>query len=333
MQPASRFNGFKSVMTTSNSNFDVVTGAFGFTGRHIAQRLLDSGRSVRTLTGRPHFRGTVADPFQGQVDAVPFNFDNPGALADSLRDVDTLYNTYWVRFSSGDVTFDRAVENSRALVSAAREAGVRRMVHVSITNPSVDSPLPYFRGKGLVEQAVRESGLSYAIVRPALLFGEGDILLNNIAWALRRFPLFPEAGDGGYQAQPVYVGDLAALAVAASGEREDTTIDAVGPETYTFDELVHLLARSVGSRARIVHLPTPLALSLARLVGYFVHDVVLTREEIAGLSANLLVSSEAPRAATRLSEWLEQHSHELGTVYASELDRHYRRRQRGLLGN
>ena len=320
-------------MSTSNTKLDVVTGAFGFTGRHIAQRLLEEGRSVRTLTGRPHLRGTAADPFGGQVDAVPFNFDSPEVLADSLSGAETLYNTYWVRFSSGDVSFDKAVENSRALVRAAREAGVRRLVHVSITNPSSQSPLPYFRGKGLVEQAVRESGLSYAIVRPALLFGEGDILLNNIAWALRRFPVFPEAGDGQYQAQPVFVGDLAELAVAAASEQDNITIDAVGPETYTFDDLVHLLARSVGSKARIIHVPTPLALSMARLVGYFVHDVVLTGEEVKGLAANLLVSAEPPRATTRLSEWLGHHSHELGTAYASELDRHYRRRRRGLLGN
>ena len=186
---------------------DVVTGAFGFTGRHIAQRLLESGRSVRTLTGRPHLKGTAADPFRGQVEAVPFNFDRRApALVDALDGVDTLYNTYWVRFASGEVTFDKAVQNSQALVQAARAAGVRRLVHVSITNPATESPLPYFRGKGLVEQAIRESGLSYAIVRPALLFGDGDILLNNIAWALRRFPVFPEAGDGQYQAQPVFVG-------------------------------------------------------------------------------------------------------------------------------
>ena len=312
---------------------DVVTGAFGFTGRHIAQRLLESGRSVRTLTGRPHLKGTAADPFRGQVEAVPFNFDSGPALVDALDGVDTLYNTYWVRFASGEVTFDKAVQNSQALVQAARDAGVRRLVHVSITNPATESPLPYFRGKGLVEQAIRESGLSYAIVRPALLFGDGDILLNNIAWALRRFPVFPEAGDGQYQAQPVFVGDLAELAVTAAGEEENMTIDAVGPETYSFDDLVHLLARSVGSKARIVHLPAPLALTMARLVGYFVHDVVLTREEIVGLSANLLVSGEAPRAATRFSEWVEEHGHELGLGYASELDRHYRRRQRGLLGN
>ena len=290
-------------------------------------------KSVRTLTGRPQVQGSDGDPFGGRVEALPFNFDRPDALAESLEGVDTLYNTYWVRFASGAVTFDLAVENSKALVRAAEEAGVRRLVHVSITNPSSDSRLAYFRGKALVEQAIRESELSHAIIRPALVFGEGDILLNNIAWALRRFPVFPVPGDGHYQAQPVYVGDLADLAVAAGGERDNLTMDAVGPETYTFDELVLLLERRVGSRARLAHMHPSLALSLSRLVGYFVRDVVLTREEIAGLAANLLVSTEPPQATTRFSEWLESHGDSLGADYASELDRHYRVRPRGLLGN
>ena len=320
-------------MSNQTTPPDVVTGAFGFTGRYIAQRLLDSGRQVVTLTGRPQLKDTAADPFRGQVGVLPFNFDRPAALAESLRGVHTLYNTYWVRFASGAVTFDRAVENSRVLVNAAVEAGVQRLVHVSITNPSAESPLPYFRGKALVEQAIQESGLSYGIVRPALVFGLGDILLNNIAWALRRFPVFPVAGHGQYSAQPVYVGDLAEMALAAGTGRENTITDAVGPETYTFDELVLMVERCVGSRARIAHFPPRVVLSLSRAVGWLVRDVVVTREEIDGLSANLLVSGEPPSAPTSFRSWLEEHGNRLGVAYASEMDRHYRIPTRGLLGN
>ena len=321
------------VSHSDNTGLAVVTGAFGFTGRHIAQKLLDSGKAVRTLTGRPHLYGTVQDPFHGKVEAVPLNFRDSVLLAKSLEGVDALYNTYWVRFSSGEVTFDQAVENSRILVNAAVEAGVKRLVHISITNPSEDSNLPYFRGKALVERAIRESNLSHAIIRPALVFGEGDILLNNIAWALRRFPFFPVAGDGHYSAQPVYVGDLADLSVSSTESPDNMTVDAVGPETYTFDELVYLLEQSVGSRAKIAHMPLTLALSLSRIVGYFVRDIVLTREEIDGLAGNLLVSAEPPRGATKLSDWLADHGSFLGQNYASELDRHYRTHGRGLLGN
>lgn len=306
--------------------FDVVTGAFGYTGRQIARRLLDLGRVAVTLTGRPAADIAAIDPFDGRVAAMPFNFDQPELLTESLRGANTLYNTYWVRFDAGDVTFDRAVANSRILFQAAAAAGVRRLVHISITNPDAHSPLPYFRGKGLVEQAVQESGLSYAIIRPALVFGEGDILLNNIAWLLRRFPVFAVAGDGQYRAQPVYVADLAALATAAGPGTDDVIVDAVGPETYTFNELVRLVAASMGRTARIVHLPPGAVLLLARLLGLLVRDVALTKEEIAGLSANLLTSDAPPQCPTRLSKWLAENGSKLGAAYASELGRHYRGR-------
>lgn len=307
--------------------FDVVTGAFGYTGRYIARQLLDVGRrSVRTLTGRPAAAIAAVDPFDGRVSALPFNFDRPELLTESLRGADTLYNTYWVRFDAGDITFDRAVANSRILFRAAAAAGVRRLVHLSITNPDAHSPLPYFRGKGLVEQALVESGLSHAIIRPALVFGEGDILLNNIAWLLRRFPVFAVAGDGQYQAQPVYVADLAALAVAAGPGTDNAVVDAIGPETYTFDQLVRLIAGNIGRPARIVHLPPGWVLLLARLLGLLLRDVALTKEEIAGLAANLLTSADPPQCPTRLSDWLTENGNNLGRAYASELGRHYRGR-------
>ena len=313
----------------TTAGLDAVTGAFGYTGRYIAQRLLANRRAVRTLTGRPVVPGgpdDPHDPYNGRVAVHPFNFHRPDALVESLRGVDTLYNTYWVRFDGGNVTFDQAVENSRILIGAAKEAGVRRLVHISITNPDANSPLPYFRGKGLVEQALRDSGLSWAIIRPALVFGEGDILLNNIAWLLRRFPAFAVAGNGQYLAQPVYVGDLAELAVAAGPGQEPLVADAVGPETYTFDDLVRLVAGSMGRRARIIHLPPALVMALSRLFGLLVRDVVLTREEIAGLAANLLTSAEPPRCPTALSHWLAENGSKLGAAYASELARHYRGR-------
>ena len=320
------YNNDSDAAVDANAGLNLVTGAFGYTGRYIARRLLEMGQPVRTLTGRAVAGDAVGDPFGGRVEAFPFNFDRPEALVESLRGVDTLYNTYWVRFSSGPVTFDRAVENSRTLIRAAELAGVRRLVHISITNPSADSPLPYFRGKGLVEQAIRESGLSYAIIRPALIFGRGDVLLNNIAWLLRRFPVFAVAGSGQYLVQPVDVADLAEMAVAAGPGRDNAIADAVGPETYTFDELVRLVAATVGRQARIIHVAPSMALLLSRLLGLLVRDVVLTREEIDGLAANLLTSAGPPQCPTRLSHWLAENGRDLGAAYASELGRHYRGR-------
>jgi uncharacterized protein YbjT (DUF2867 family) len=299
---------------------NVVTGAFGYTGRYIAQRLLAEGQEVRTLTGHPE----RVDPFQDQVSVAPLNFDRPAELAAILRGSTTLYNTYWVRFPRGEVTYQRAVENTQTLVNAAREAEVRRLVHISVTNPSEDSPLAYFRGKAAAERAVAESGISYAIVRPSLLFGGDDILVNNIAWLLRHFPVFAVPGSGEYRVQPVFVEDVAAIAMDAGRAEGNVILDAVGPEVFTFNALVALLARSIGSRTRVVHFSPGPTFICTTLLGWLVRDVVLTREEIDELMAGLLVSREAPCGRTRLSEWLRDNANHLGKRYASELDRHYR---------
>mgnify|MGYP000041170282 FL=1 len=307
--------------SSNKSELNVVTGAFGYTGKYIARRLLANGIRVKTLTGHPE----RPNPFGAQVVAVPFNFDDLPTLIDQLSGASTLYNTYWVRFSRGEVTFDRAVENNRTLIQATKDAGVGRIVHVSITNPSLNSSLPYFRGKAQVEEAIIDSGISYAIIRPTVIFGIEDILINNIAWMLRRFPLFVVPGGGGYRFQPIFVEDLAGSAVDAGGQEDNLVLDAAGPETYTFDEFVRLVGQTMGSRTKIVHLPADLALGLSKIVGYFLGDVVLTRDEITGLMSDLLISDAPPAGNTSLKSWLTINVATLGGSYTSELDRHYRR--------
>jgi len=299
----------------------VVTGAFGYTGKYITRRLLSMGTSVRTLTGRNR-----ENPFGDRVAAFPFNFDRPDELKQSLLGATTLYNTYWVRFPRGEVTFAAAVENTKILINMAKEAGIRKLVHISITNAAEDSPLPYFRGKGLVEQAVLRSGLSYAIIRPTVIFGAEDILINNIALLLRRFPVFAVIGSGDYRIRPVFVEDMAEIAVSTAHEDGNTVVDAVGPETFTFNELVELIANAVRSRAGIIHVWPWLAFSLSRLIGCAVRDVVITRDEVRGLMADLLVSDAPPTGTTRFTEWLEDNADTVGVEYVSELTRHYRRR-------
>jgi uncharacterized protein YbjT (DUF2867 family) len=297
------------------NKFDVVTGAFGYSGNYIARALIAKGIKVRTLTN--HVR--VANPIAQQVEVAPFNFDRPDELARSLEGADVLYSTYWIRFPHHGVNFDRAVLNLRALIDAARKAGIRRLVHVSITNANPASPLPYFKGKGLVEEYLKASGLSYAILRPAEIFGLEEILLNNVAWMLRRIPLFAIPGDGNYRMQPVFVEDLANLAIEAAGRSDNFTIDAVGPETFTFNELIALIAREVGSRTKIIHVPPALALACAWVIGNVTNDIAVTGEEVRGLMDNLLVSSAPPTAPTRFSEWLRSNASSFGIKYASEI--------------
>ncbi|MGD1002650.1 MAG: NAD(P)H-binding protein [Candidatus Brocadiia bacterium] len=301
----------------------VVTGAFGYSGRYIAARLLAAGCRVRTLTNSPD----RPNPFGGKVEAHPFNFDQPGKLAASLSGASVLYNTYWVRFNHGEFGFAAAVRNSLRLFEAARAAGVRRVVHVSITNPSEDSPLEYFRGKARLERALRESGLSHAILRPAVLFGGEDILVNNIAWALRRFPVYAVFGDGQYRLQPIHVEDFAEQAVAAGRGDSNVIVNAIGPETFTYRGLVGEIGRAIGKPRRIVSLPPSVAYAATWLTGKVVHDVIITREEIKGLMAGLLCADSPPLGKTRLSAWAREHADSLGERYASELARRQDRRR------
>lgn len=296
-----------------------VTGAFSYSGKYITRRLLARGADVITLTNHPN----RPDPFTGRVRAFPLTFTDAPSLTSSLRGVEILVNTYWVRFDKAANTQPAAVENTSRLVAAAVSAGVKRIVHISITNPSPDSPLPYFWGKAANENTVKDSGLSYAILRPTVLFGAEDILINNIAWLLRRFPVFALPGNGSYRLQPVLVDDLAALAVEAVFEREDSIRDAVGPDIFTFRDMVELIGSKLGVTRRLLQVPPRLALTLAQLISVLVRDVMLTPEEVEGLMANLLVSSTPPLCKTRLGDWLEENRAIVGMKYASELERHF----------
>ncbi|HVS06748.1 MAG TPA: NAD(P)H-binding protein [Candidatus Dormibacteraeota bacterium] len=302
------------------NNIDVVTGAFSYSGRFIAAQLLERGRALRTLTNHPK----PDDPLAPRIPTYPLNFEDPDALVTALKGTDTLYNTYWVRAPHGSVTHGAAVENTKRLIESARRAGVRRIVQTSIANPTA-STTSYYRGKAALEDAVRSSGLSYAIVRPTLLFGEGDVLINNIAWLLRHLPVFGIPGDGRYRLQPMHVKDHAGLLVEVGSQQADVVVDSAGPDIFTFDELVRLLRRAMKLDTLLLHLPPVVAMAGATVAGRLVGDMLLTRDELDDLMHDILVSREPPRGTTRLTDWLRLHRHEVGRRYASEMDRHYPR--------
>jgi len=302
--------------TEMTSDLHAVTGAFGYSGKYLAQRLLDVGCRVMTLTNSQR-----ANPFGDRVTAHPFNFDQPDVLTESLRGVSVLYNTYWVRFNHKRFNHASAVENTRTLFAAARAAGVRRVVHVSITNPAEDSPFEYFRGKAVLERALIESGMSYAILRPTVLFGKEDILINNLAWALRLLPIFGVFGDGQYRLQPIHVDDLAALAVAQGQATENVIINAIGPETFTYRELLEMIGQIIGKPHRIIGVPPGLGYLAGWLLGKLVGDVLITREEVGGLMADLLYVDAPPAGSTKLTDWARANAATLGAQYANELAR------------
>ena len=298
---------------------DLVTGAFGFTGSRIAELLLAQGRSVKTLSRR----NAPDHPLAGRVEELPYDFA-PDALLAGLRGVDTAYVTYWMRFPRGGATWAEMVGNVGRLASAAAAAGVRRVVYISVSNASHTASTAYFRAKAAAEDAISDSGVSYAIVRPTLLYGENDILINNMAWTLRRLPVFGVAGTGRYLVQPVYVGDVAQLCVELGHELESRRIDAGGPETFAFDDLVRTVGRALGRPPRLLHLPAALVLATTRLIGVGVRDVVLTRDEIRELSEGLLASADPPTCPTRFSDWIAANGAQVGRHYSSELQRNFR---------
>lgn len=299
---------------------NVVTGAFGYIGRYITRQLLEQGEQVRTLTTHPD----KPNPFGERVQAFPLNFDRPDALVENLRGASTLYNTYWIRFPYGGATFEQAVKNTALLFKCTREAGVRRIVHISVTQASANSHLPYYRGKAQQEQALIDSCVPYSIVRPTLVFGREDILVNNIAWLIRKFPVFPIFGSGQYRVQPVFVEDLARIAVASAREQGNVTLDAIGPETFTFEELVRLIAAKLKPEVSLIHISPSLGILLGRVIGLGLGDVILTRDELKGLMDELLTSAQPPNGTTCFSEWLESNGDHLGSGYSSEIKRHFK---------
>jgi NADH dehydrogenase len=306
-------------MTQPAAQLDAITGAFSYSGAAVAVRLRAAGHRLRTLTGHPQ-----RAPAGSDIDVRPLDFSDPAALAESLQGVHTLYNTYWVRFAHGRVDHAAAVANSRTLFGAASAAGVQRVVHVSITNPSLNSPYPYFRGKAEVEQSLIASGLSHAIVRPAILFGGSGVLVNNIAWLLRRVPVFAIGDRGDYRVRAIHVDDLADLCVELGDGSAPVVVDAVGPQRLTFRELVGAIRTAVGSRAIVINVPGPVLLGLSRILGVALRDILLTSDEYRAMADGLADSSAPPTGRIAFTEWVAEHGTELGRSYASEIDRHFR---------
>lgn len=311
-------------MTTKETH--AITGAFGFTGSYIARQLLDKGVRVITLTNSPDRENR----FNNTIKAYPLSFDHPERLAESLKGVSVLYNTYWVRFNHKDFKHSIAVKNTLALFEAAKQAGVKKIVHISITNPDENSPLEYFRDKAVLEKALISSGISYTILRPAVIFGPEDILVNNIAWFLRKLPLFGIPGDGSYGIQPVFVEDLASLAVKAGSDPGNDILNAVGPEQYTYKAFVKKVGEIIGSPRPVISLPPFIVYLTGQIAGLFKNDVIITDEEIKGLMAGTLAVETRPTGTTRFSEWAARNADTLGLNYASELERR-RNRKKGYI--
>lgn len=306
-----RFTGRKLSIVSA-----AVTGAFSFTGRAIAEELLRGGEVVRTLS---RAAPPPDDPLRRNIEVAPLVFE-PATLRSSLHGAETLYNTYWVRFERAGVTFSGAVSNTVRLFEAARDVGVRRIVHISVSNADRADDLPYFAGKHQIEKWLASSGIQHAIIRPTLIFGPQDILINNLAWMLRRTPFFLIPGKGDYRVQPVSVDDVARIAIQTPAG----VVDAAGPEEMSFATLVSTIRDTINRRAKIANGPRSLGLAINSILGRLVGDVIVTADELEALSRSLLVTDSEPRGTDRFIDWLQEQASELGRSYTSELRRNYR---------
>ncbi len=295
----------------------IVTGALGYSGKVISEKLIERGFSVKTLTNSLH----KPNPFGKNLEIASFNFDRPDELIKSMESYDTLVNTYWVRFNHKSFNHQDAVKNTKILIDTAREAGIKRFVHVSITNPDKNSNLEYFRGKGELEEYLVTSGLSYSIVRPAVLFGRGDILINNIAWMVRHLPVFGVFGDGGYKLQPIHIDDFAQVLIDEAQSAVNHTINAIGVETYTYKQLVQTIMEILSISKPIISVPPFLGYLAGKIISSLKGDVTITREEIKGLMDNLLYVSDNALGKTKLSEYILENKDSIGKIYANELER------------
>ena len=311
-----------------NEDVAAVTGAWSFSGRHVAHRLLANGWTLRSISNRsPH---PDDDPYHGQVRRIEYTHDID-RLATELRTCRVLVSNLWTRHDKPPIGHKgpwlshlQAVDQSAVLIMAAAQAGVERLVWTSITNPGQDPDLSYFAGKAVVEQLVRRSGLSYAILRPACFFGGGGILIDNVAWAAQRLPFVPIPDGPPYRIRPIHVEDYADLVVEATASSDDYTIDAVGPDRPEFGELIREVAEAAGSHAKALRLPIKACRLSYAVAGRILGETVLSDDELTGLSRNRLDSKAESTGSTSLLDWIRTTDEKLGRRFRREPHRPWR---------
>ena len=291
----------------------MVTGAFSFTGRYVAKRLLADGEEVRTMTRFPQ----SASPFSQEVRAVPYDYDSLDSLTEALAGCNRLINTYWRRQPEGALGYDRVVQQSKNLFAAAKAAGVERIVHISINDPH-GKDFPYFRAKCRTERALRECGVSAIVVRPQLVFGDGELLINNLAWTLRKSRWAPVPGDGRYLMQPIHADDYADLIVAVARTEQRGVVDGVGPDVLTYDDMVRLVGEAIGRSPRIIHVHPRIFARAARVVSRFFTEPTVLKYEVYGCLVENGVVPRQPQGSRRLVDWLRERKDSLGRRYADQ---------------
>ena len=258
----------------------MVTGATGFLGRRVVRELLERHHRVRCLVHVPG-RERIFD--HRDVEVHYGNVLDNDPLSQAMYDVESVVHLVAIIREGRRATFDLVNRQGAAnVVAAAKAAGVREFQHVSAIGAANDSAYPYLYSKWQAEQEVANSGLLHTILRPSVMFGEGDEFLTSLAALVRLGPVMPVIGAGRNRMQPVSVDDVARCVAAAVGNQDlrGKTLHLGGPERLSYNELVDEVSRAMGKRRLKLHIPTWPAYAAAAVMGRLMPRAPITTGQI-----------------------------------------------------
>jgi uncharacterized protein YbjT (DUF2867 family) len=252
-----------------------LTGATGFVGGHVLTRLVAEGHSVRALVRfPPKTRSSGSD----QIEFVYGDVVNGFGLDTGMKGCDAVIHLVGIIAESGKVTFERVHHvGTRNVVEAAQRNRISRLIQMSALGVRANGVSEYQTSKWKGEEAVRQSGIDYCILRPSLIFGPGSGFVAEMLAIMRKAPLVrPVPGNGKPLFRPVFVGDVAACFVQALTNPAATnqTVDLGGGEELSLDQVLEEIARRAGIRKRALHIPMPLMFGGAALAQLLPHPPV-----------------------------------------------------------
>jgi NADH dehydrogenase len=243
-----------------------LTGATGFVGSHMLQRLLSEGHRVQALVRESDKATRTAQP---GVEYFPGDVVAGAGLDSAMQGCDAVVHLVGIIVEKGSNTFE-AVHHigTRNVVEAAKRNGIKRFIQMSALGARADGVAAYQTSKWLGEEEVRKSGIPYCILRPSLIFGSGDGFVTQMMDTMRKAPLFrPVPGDGKPKFRPIHIDDvtLCFARALASEAATNQTIDLGGPDEWTLDEVLAEIARWAGVSKPAAHVPMPLMMAGAAL--------------------------------------------------------------------
>lgn len=269
----------------------LVTGGTGFVGRRLVARLVEAGERVRVIA-----RGVRQARLADGVEVVKGNLASGGGLSEAMEGVERVVHLVAIIREVGDQTFDSVIRQGAVnMVNAAKAAGIKKLVHQSAIGARDDPHFLYHKAKWDAEQAVRESGLKYTIVRPSLIFGEGDEFFSTLASLVRWNPIVPIAGDGKTRFQPIWIEDVVTCLVEClkDGVHDNAVVEIGGPEHLTYEEMVDMVAQVLGKRRLKAHIPLFLMRPMASLMEFVLPKPPVTHEQLKMLAIDNVTEPDA----------------------------------------